>query len=63
MWRKCGGGSGWFCLPPCVVNAVGCALIAIGILMIVVCIPARYWLALIGLVLLALGVYIRSAGR
>ncbi len=59
MWRRCGKGRGWLCLPPCAANAVGTALIAVGLLIITVCIPARYWLALVGLILLLAGVYIR----
>lgn len=54
---KKGGG---VCLSRSVIRALGLAMIIIGVLVIVAFIPLRYWMALMGLALLAAGIALRA---
>lgn len=46
-------------LPSAFLRLAGLALIAIGVLILMICIPLRYWLALLGLGLAAAGLALR----
>jgi len=49
----------WLCLSPCMVRRLGTVFAVIGGLLIVVFVPFRYWMALLGLILLLAGLAIR----
>ncbi len=49
----------WLSLSPCMVRRIGTVFAVMGALLIVVFVPIRYWMALIGLILLLSGLAIR----
>ena len=53
---KKGGG---ICLSPGAIRLLGAALIAVGVLVIIAFIPLEYWMALLGLIILAAGIALR----
>ncbi len=57
--KKNGKIPGWLCLPPAVIQMAGLVLIGGGVLLIVIFVPLRYWMAALGLVLLLAGVILR----
>lgn len=59
MCMKRGSRPGWVCMPGNALRIVGNVLAVLGALLIVVFVPFRYWMALIGLILLLAGLYIR----
>ncbi len=58
MWMKRGRGLGWLCISPFTLRCIALSMIALGILLIVLFVPLRYWLALLGLLLIAVGIAI-----
>lgn len=56
--RGIGKGNGWLCLPPGVLRKIGIALAVVGGVLVVVFVPLRYWMALIGVMLLIIGISI-----
>ena len=59
MWMRRGKGIGWLCIPPFVLKWIALGMIAAGILIILIFVPAQYWMALIGILLIAGGIAIR----
>lgn len=59
MCMKNGGRGGWTCLPEGVLRIAGTVLAVVGAVLIIVFVPLRYWMALIGLAFLLVGIYIR----
>ena len=55
MWMKGGRRPGGLCLPPGTVRLIGWGLIALGILLVLASVPIRYWLALLGVIVFAVG--------
>ena len=53
-----GKGNGWICLSPGVLRKLGIGLAVIGGVLVVIFVPLRYWMALIGLMLLISGISI-----
>ena len=49
----------WLCLSPCMVKRLGTVFAVAGGLLIIVFVPVRYWMALLGLILLLSGLAIR----
>jgi len=56
---RCGKMPEWLSLSPCMVRRIGTVFAVMGALLIVVFVPIRYWMALIGLILLLSGLAIR----
>lgn len=46
---------GWLCISPFALRCIAIGMIALGILLILLFVPVRYWLALLGLILIAVG--------
>ena len=59
MRMKFGKMPEWLCLSPCVVKRLGTVFAVVGALLIIVFVPIRYWMALLGLILLLAGLAIR----
>ena len=49
----------WMSLSPCVVRKLGTVFAVVGGVLIIVFVPVRYWMALLGLILLLAGLAIR----
>ena len=59
MRMNCGKLPEWLCLSPDMVRRLGTVFAVVGGLLIVVFVPVRYWMALLGLILLLAGLAIR----
>lgn len=59
MGMKSGKRPGWLCQPPGTLKMVGLILIAAGLLLVVVFVPIKYWMALLGFLLIATGIALR----
>ncbi len=55
MWIGRGKGIGWLCIPPSVLRGIALGMIAAGVLLLLLFVPARYWLALLGILLILAG--------
>ena len=49
----------WLDLSPCMVRKLGAVFAVVGGILIVIFVPVRYWMALLGLLLLLAGLAIR----
>ena len=49
----------WLCLSPCAVRRLGMLFAVVGGLLIIIFVPFRYWMALMGMILLLAGLAIR----
>jgi len=59
MWGNRGRKTdGWLCLPPELLRGLGMVCIGAGILLIVIFVPLRYWMALIGMILSLVGIWL-----
>ena len=59
MWSGRSKGCGWLCISPSVLKCVAMGMIAAGVLLVVLFVPAKYWMALLGMLLIAAGAAIR----
>ena len=59
MGMKSGKQPGWLCLPPGTLKTAGLILIAAGLLLVIIFVPAKYWMAMLGFLLLAAGIALR----
>ena len=59
MWVKKGKKLGGLCLSPCTIRIAGIVLIGTGALFILLFVPLRYWMALLGVILLGSGIALR----
>ena len=59
MRMNCGKMPEWLSMSPDVLRRLGTIFAVVGGLLIVVFVPVRYWLALLGLILLLAGLAIR----
>ena len=51
--------SNWFCLNQSALKSLGTLLVIVGGVLIIVFVPIRYWLALLGIVLFLAGIILR----
>ena len=59
MWANRGRKTdGWLCLPPEILKALGMVCIAAGALLIIIFVPLKYWMALLGATLVFAGVWL-----
>ena len=49
---------GWLCLPPEAMRILGLICMAAGVLLIVLFVPIRYWMALLGVILAVVGFWL-----
>ena len=59
MWMSRWKASGRICVPPELLRTAGWICIAAGGALIVVFVPLKYWMALIGAGLVAVGIWLR----
>lgn len=59
MNMKGGKKPNWLCQPPGTLKMAGLILIAAGLLLVVIFVPIKYWMALLGFLLLAAGIALR----
>ena len=59
MCMKNGKGPGWLCLSPSALKTLGTIFAIAGALLIVIFVPIRYWMAMLGLILLLAGIALR----
>ena len=60
MWGNKGKRSGWICFPQNIIRLAGSVMIVFGLLLIIAFIPLKCWMVLLGLILLAAGVALRT---
>ena len=49
----------WMSLSPCMVRKLGAVFAIVGGILIIVFVPVRYWMALLGLILLLAGIALK----
>ena len=59
MRMNCGKPPEWLCLSPGTLRKLGVTFAVMGGILIVIFVPFRYWMALIGMILLLAGLAIR----